>query len=175
MDMVSLSKDQFMLVKRLFLNVLSGNEKFFSCNRSALKESNFPERFLIERAWVIRGAKLCFTGTREEGRKFLDELQSVDVSFSAAREAVDEQTPASPRLMRKLMDAIEREERRPGVWSFPCVFRLSAAELAKMLSLEESDMARVASAVREVIRDGPKMAGVLEMTSSVTFVYTRKE
>jgi hypothetical protein len=175
LETVSLSRDQFMLAKRLFLNVLSGKEELQSCNRQVLKEMKFPERFLVERAWVIRGARLSFSGTVEQARSFLDELQGVFDSAPAAEndDGVDD-APVSPRLISKLETAIRREEKRPGVWSFPCVFRLTAAELSKMLALDEPDAARVASAVRSIV-GSVKMEGNLKVVSKATFVYTRTE
>lgn len=170
-----LSKDQFVLVKRMVLNVLSGNERFLSVNRAALGKG-FPERFLIERGWVIRGTKLTFNGTQEQMRTYLDELQGVELA-PAGESSVGQEEAASPRLMKRLAEAIAREEKRPGVWSFPCVFRMSAAELSKMLSLDDGSntAARVASAARQLLRDGIVMEGRLEVTETSSFVYSRSE
>jgi hypothetical protein len=177
MHTVTLTKDQFVLVKRMFLNVLSGQGRFLSCNRVALK--GFPERFLIERQWVIRGPKLCFSGTQESAREVLDELQGAFDASSSSVVNENSSSPvlSSPRVMKELEKAVQREEQRPGVWSFPCVFRLTAAELGKMLGLEERDANRIASAVKSLIADEgfvKSMMGKLEATGS-TFMYSRNE
>jgi hypothetical protein len=48
MEVVSISTAGLLTLKRIFSNILSGNKDYLVINRTALKEVDVPERFLIE-------------------------------------------------------------------------------------------------------------------------------
>jgi hypothetical protein len=105
-EVVALSPVQHMTVKRLFLNVLSGDEQFLACNRATLKELGVPERFLIERGWAIRGNKLQFTQTLDKARLHLRELLPAGERAEAATGA-----PVTHEVVERVAAAIAREEK----------------------------------------------------------------
>ncbi len=114
--MVALSPSQHATVKRLFLNVLSGDDRFLSCNRAALQEQQIPQRFLIERGWAIRGNKMTFTLSMDKARQFLQELQAtngpVPGPVAAAAPVPSEAGKAAlPEVVARVKAAIQREEK----------------------------------------------------------------
>ena len=109
-EVVALSPLQHMTMKRLFLNVLSGDPQFLTCNRAALKELGVPERFLIERGWAIRGAKLHFTQSQDRARSHLQELLPVAEAACAASVQLSP-SASSPELMERIKAAMAREEK----------------------------------------------------------------
>merc|ERR1712137_173374 len=138
METVTFSTSQVLLLKRLFLNVLSGNPAYKTANRKVIKDAGV-ERFLIERKWCIRGDTMVFEGSDAEAGSFLEALIQGSLQSGTPAAAGDHPEPVtvSEADMKLLVGALEHEERPKGVFCFPCVFRVTAQELLNMLRLND--------------------------------------
>ena len=174
MEQVALSSASLVTLKRIYLNLLSGREECRSFRRHAVKELGVPDRFLVERRWALRGERYEYQGSAEEARKDLDELlvvrpEKVEKRDAPTAGAVDDQ------VVEQVLEAMLREERAPGVWSFGCVFRMSPTQLANMLRLTTSPVEAVDAAVRHLIENERlnDLKGTLGLEKN-GFIYVRE-
>ena len=176
-ESITLSSSAVVTLKRVFLNLLSGRPEWTRCQRAFLKSEQVPERFLIERKWAIRGEYLEWQGSESQARTYLEELMAGSRPSKKHLSSTSPSTAGevSPDLMQRIVEAIEREEKPPGVWSFPCVFRFSAAEFQGMFRFKDDDLGDLQATLQHAILTNlVKTTGKLGLNGERGFIYVRE-
>lgn len=170
-----LSSSAVRTLKRVFLNVAAPDreEKFTSVSREAIHSAGIPERFLLERGWIARGARLHYEGSKENAQQAVVELcrpvGEVKRENRIVREDVSEDQVA------EIATRLAREEDK-GLWMFPCVFRFTVDECKKMF-FEKDDLTvgKLMTALERVASGNViKLKGMLSLTED-GFLYKREK
>lgn len=171
-----MSSGEVHVLKRVYLNVLSGEKKYRAMRRDALGNSVMA-KWMQERGWQEEEeeeGRLVWRGEEEQARRALEELLQPLTSSSSSSSSLEAQD-AGAEVAAEVAEAVAREE-AAGLWRFPCCLRFSPRQFMAMAALLHLSEEQVYGALLLLVRSPPSsMRGALALESPPTFRYTRNE
>ena len=177
METVLLSSSSVFHLKRIYLNLLSGDKTFTKISRSSYSYkshlSGSVEKFLCERGWKTEESFLVYTSDEEMAKNsFLELCQS---KSSDPVVEIDEDVDVDEKLLEKISVAM-RKEIENGLWKFPCVFRMKTSEFIEIFC-KGCEAAKVEKCLEQIVHR--KMlsdcAGEFKIESKGRYCFKREE